>query len=352
MKNSVFKLFSSCLLVAGISRSLIIDSQRWKYYTIPNPMYALLKTYDGCSIQEVIRELGTTPEALNILSEYFEFLFEQELIFECSREQAEHFGPLREDYEHPSQITNAIACIEEFEAFDLAGVLFQLTALGCYTLEFRINKAIPLSTLSKLLALCKTFELENVSLILQLDTDIKTLESYKAEFPFLNQVINYKQEFESRESPDIIYTSKDLSQSNSCGLVQADFFTPTFQHYLESVNHNSCLNRKVTIDATGAILNCPGMREGFGNIRDTSLAEAINKPGFRKYWNITKDQVSKCKDCEFRHVCTDCRAYLDNPGDPYSAPLKCGYDPYTCTWEAWSTNPLKQQAINYYQIGL
>ncbi len=337
-------------MVPGISRSLIIDGQRWKYYTIPNTMYTLLKTYDGCSIGEVIRKEGTDPEALGILSEYFEFLFEHELIFECSLELAEHFVPVKESFDPPSTITNAIINIEKLVALDVASILLQLTALGCYTLEIRVDRPVERGTISKLLELCKTFELENVSLLIQLDADTKTLEGYKADFPFLNRIVNYNQAFESREATGIIYTAKDLSQSNSCGLVQADFFTPTLQHYVESVNHNSCLNRKIAIDASGDIKNCPGMPESFGNIRETTLVEAIAKPGFRKYWNITKDQVTKCKDCEFRHICTDCRAYLDTPGDPFSAPLKCGYDPYTCTWEEWSTHPMKQAAIDYYQI--
>lgn len=42
------------------------------------------------------------------------------------------------------------------------------------------------------------------------------------------------------------------------------------------------------------------------------------------------------------------QTYIDNPDDTYSAPLKCGYDPYTCEWEEWSTNPLKQKAIDFY----
>ncbi len=350
MKKTVFKLFSSCLLVPGISRSLIIDEQRCKFYTIPNAMYSLLKTYDGCSIQEVIQKEGTDPEALGILSEYFEFLFEQELIFECNREVAAQFVPIAENFDHPAVITNAIVTMQQFAAPDLAGILMQLTALGCYTLEIRVCKPTNCTAISQLLTLCNTCELENITLIIQLDTGIETLEAYKATFPFLNRIINYNQASESRETAGIIYTRKDLSQSNSCGLVQADFFTPTLQHYLESVNHNTCLNRKIAIDETGAIKNCPGMPESFGNIRDTSLAAAIDQPGFKRHWNINKDKVSKCKDCEFRHICTDCRAYLDDPGDLYSAPLKCGYDPYTCTWEAWSTNPLKQKAIDFYQI--
>jgi hypothetical protein len=32
----------------------------------------------------------------------------------------------------------------------------------------------------------------------------------------------------------------------------------------------------------------------------------------------------------------------------YSKPLECGYNPYTCEWEEWSTNPLKQKAIEHY----
>ena len=90
------------------------------------------------------------------------------------------------------------------------------------------------------------------------------------------------------------------------------------------------------------------MTRSFGNIRDTSLSEALAHPDFKKYWNIKKDDITKCKDCEFRYICTDCRAYIDDSEDIYSAPLKCGYDPYTGVWEDWSTNPLKQKAIEYY----
>jgi radical SAM protein with 4Fe4S-binding SPASM domain len=82
--------------------------------------------------------------------------------------------------------------------------------------------------------------------------------------------------------------------------------------------------------------------------RDTKLIDVVNNPEFQKVWHIKKDEIAKCRDCEFRHICTDCRAYIENPEDQYSAPLKCGYNPYTCEWEEWSTNPLKQQAIDYY----
>lgn len=94
------------------------------------------------------------------------------------------------------------------------------------------------------------------------------------------------------------------------------------------------------------------MVQSFGNIKDTTLKEALSHPDFKKYWNITKDQIEVCKDCEFRHICTDCRAYTErthfDKDIDLSKPLKCGYNPYTNEWAEWSTNPLKQQAIEYY----
>ena len=97
------------------------------------------------------------------------------------------------------------------------------------------------------------------------------------------------------------------------------------------------------------------MTESYGNINDIALVEAIDIADFKKYWNVSKDHIEVCKDCEFRYVCTDCRAYTEKPHDisgPESTnlakPLKCGYDPYTGEWADWSTNPLKQKAIEFY----
>jgi SPASM domain peptide maturase of grasp-with-spasm system len=90
------------------------------------------------------------------------------------------------------------------------------------------------------------------------------------------------------------------------------------------------------------------MTESFGNIKETTLMEALEKPGFKKCWDINKDKIHVCKDCEFRYACTDCRAYVEDPADILSKPLKCGYNPYTGEWSEWSTNPLKQKAIEFY----
>lgn len=92
------------------------------------------------------------------------------------------------------------------------------------------------------------------------------------------------------------------------------------------------------------------MKAAYGNIYDTSLEAALEDPEFLAYWQITKDQISTCKDCEFRHMCTDCRAYLDDPADRLSKPLKCGYNPYDGSWQDWSQSVYKDQAITFYGL--
>jgi SPASM domain peptide maturase of grasp-with-spasm system len=118
--------------------------------------------------------------------------------------------------------------------------------------------------------------------------------------------------------------------------------------FMESKFHNSCLNRKVTIDKNGDVYNCWNIGKSFGNIETKSIFEILGLPGFKKHWQIKKDEIAVCKDCEFRNICTDCRAFLNDPSDIYSKPLKCGYDPYTNTWEDWSSNLIKQKIMGTY----
>ncbi|WP_299098677.1 hypothetical protein [uncultured Winogradskyella sp.] len=91
------------------------------------------------------------------------------------------------------------------------------------------------------------------------------------------------------------------------------------------------------------------MKENFGHIEKTNLYEVLIK-NFKKYWNITKDQIDVCNDCEIRYFSTDFRAYKENPKNTYSKPLRCGYSPYANKGKEWSTSPLKQKAIKHYEM--
>ena len=168
----------------------------------------------------------------------------------------------------------------------------------------------------------------------RITTIVLTSSSFEEQYFFNGKVIQF--------------TNKPLNSILNCGVINSSLFSINIETFTEAQKHNTCLNRKISIDTEGYIRNCPSMKEHYGNIKDTTLQEALQHPDFKKYWFINKDQIAVCKDCEFRYICTDCRAYIENPEDMYSKPLKCGYNPYTSEWEEWSTNPLKQKAIEHY----
>jgi SPASM domain peptide maturase of grasp-with-spasm system len=126
--------------------------------------------------------------------------------------------------------------------------------------------------------------------------------------------------------------STDNANFSNCGSIHPTYFNNNIQFFTESQHHNTCLNRKICIDAEGNIKNCPAMSQSYGNIKYTPIAEIIGKQGFKDCWYICKDKIDVCKDCEFRHICTDCRAFIKDPKNILSQPAKCGYNPYIAKW--------------------
>ncbi len=99
--------------------------------------------------------------------------------------------------------------------------------------------------------------------------------------------------------------------------------------YLESLSFNNCLYKKISVDKDGFIKNCPSHKNHFGKLSEINMMDVVLKEDFMKLGKVNKDQVSVCKDCQFRYICTDCRAYLQND---YDKPKYCNYDPYKNVW--------------------
>jgi SPASM domain peptide maturase of grasp-with-spasm system len=260
------------------------------------------------------------------------------------------------EWDEPTILTNAIIDINPKRLHDFKAIWKQLSDLGCEHVQIRSFEPVSFSEIENILNFIEDQRIISVELIFPFD---KTKEdSFYIDFVLSNPRIFYlilhsasenKAVFTSpTKMGHIIYSIDTIASQLFCGQIGIEFFNIHIKSFTEAHHHNTCLNRKISIDAEGNIRNCPSMPQSFGNIRDTTLEEALNHPDFKKYWNHKKDDIEVCRDCEFRYICTDCRAYLEDPNNEYSKPLKCGYDPYTGEWSEWSTNPLKQTAIMYY----
>jgi radical SAM protein with 4Fe4S-binding SPASM domain len=101
------------------------------------------------------------------------------------------------------------------------------------------------------------------------------------------------------------------------------------EKYFFSKVYNTCWGGSLAISATGDIFPCIFARNQLiGNIHEISLTDVINSK-VDKYWKITLDKVDKCKDCEYRYACYDCRALSLNYGRGlFGKPVRCDFDPY------------------------
>lgn len=359
-----YKLFSDIILCKGHVRTLLLDTTRNLYYYIPNDFANIL--IDNIIIDfELLKKIY--PESVKIINAYKKFLLKDELIFEVlDEEEASSFPKINLQYKQPFGIINAIIDIDaESNLSYLEKIEYDFEKLRVQSLQIRIfyinDIKILINFIDKISKSGDNF-LKDIQIIL-VKNDFLNFNCYKVakilhNYNIITQIdiYNYTEKNVDKMSSDKIFLhKKKIHNCKSCGEIAENMSTINLRIVSESHHHNSCLHKKIAIDAEGNIRNCPSMSQSFGNIKDTTLEEALQQSDFKKYWNLTKDQIEVCKDCEFRYICTDCRAYtershINKEGLDTSKPLKCGYSPYTGEWEEWSTNPLKQKAIQYYEL--
>ncbi|MEO5776229.1 MAG: grasp-with-spasm system SPASM domain peptide maturase [Flavobacterium sp.] len=349
--NLFFKMFANCIITRGKNRSIILDLQREKFLEIPDTMQEVIEEFESKkNIGEIYNLYGIENRA--IIDEYLNFLIDNEFGFITDFDEFDLFIKMDNSFEIPSCISNCIIEISNKTIDKFESSMKSLEKLFCKNIQLVCYEEINLEKLKRILEITKSFNF-STELILkysdQVFNFIPEINKYNFQITKLTLHSALRKYTKIEISTfDVDFIDYELKSFKSCGVIDAKYFNVNKNKVLESMNYNSCLNKKISIDKDGNIKNCPSMIESFGNIQETTLEEALNQPNFKKYWNINKDQIDICKDCEFRHICTDCRAYIESPEDKYSKPLKCGYNPYINEWEDWSTNPLKQKTIEYY----
>jgi SPASM domain peptide maturase of grasp-with-spasm system len=353
-EHTPFKLFTNCKLVRGAGRSTICDLERNIVHLIPHSLHDLLLKFEGKTISEV--KDGFNHEYDEVIEEYFKFLDDKDLII--FDEELSLFPEIDLKWQSPSKIIYCILDFDQNKHYETSDLAIQLTELGCQYLEIRSYSPLNIEEYIAIIQPFRSSTITSINLLLPYDEKVTEMEWHDTfrQFDFVTGLTlhgcpaSLVEEMGENISSYMSYRSKQLENEKCCGVIKEEYFVSYIETFTESLHFNSCLNRKISIDRKGDIKNCPSMVSNFGNITTTSLIQAVELFEFKRMWGITKDQIETCRDCEFRYVCTDCRAYIEQPENELSKPLKCGYNPHTCEWEEWSLNPLKQKAILTYQL--
>jgi len=335
-----FRLFSTCIVTSGHTRSLISDVQREAIYFIPVILGEILLEEQGQSFTQLVEKYGEANRPH--LAEYFEFLLERQLIFFLENDWEQGAFPPVEisTYESAPLIEHVILDIGQNTQYDPGMVLAQLKELGTFHIEIRYYTPVNLDQLAYLEVLANTL-VKSVEVLMPYQDDwaprLVQAQKLREKYPWLQQITFFdapqdeQVKDESSQGLLLAYTTQSVSAAQHCGKIGHWAFANELSMITLNQSHNSCLYKTMGIDETGFIKNCPSMSAHFGHVNEVSLLEVVSQPTFRKYWDIHKAQIRTCKVCEFRDICSDCRAYTQND-DLYGKPLKCGYDPYVGEW--------------------
>lgn len=354
MKDKYFIVFSCCVFVNGKKKGLVCDLQRNVFYSVPNTLASFFKNKLNFDIKKIKEKY---PIDFDVIYEYFEFLEKNDIGYFSGFEN-NNLKKIDIDYFYDSRANISNAIIEFNDESFNDKIIKELNNQNCESLEIRFFEIIDPNKLQIISNKFEDSSIISLTLLLQY-SDFLTFDFFKGLWQNntrIKEIFIFSSptdEIIENKNYYIKYTSEIFTNSKMCGTICKNNFISGLNIFSESKKVNSCLYKKISIDKDGNIKNCPSMSKSFGNIKNTTFEEVLNQPNFKKYWNVTKDMIEACKDCEYRYICTDCRAYTERnhfDGDiDLSKPLKCGYNPYTNEWAEWSANPLKQKVISHYE---
>lgn len=345
-----FKLFSNCVCVKGPVNSVICDLQRGDIYNLTSEQYDLLETLKTTPFAQVLGEYEDIYHPT--IKDWINNLEHLELGFFC--DNPEQFPGISMDFETPELINNCIIEYGISSNYNWKNIYDQLSLVGCKFLEIRIRRRISIEELEDLVLDAKNTNIRGIELILPFQSLTFTSElelillKHQRVASILIHSIPKAEYILNTEESRIIQTEENLTSNSCCGNISKNTFVSNLIFFTEAHSYNTCLNKKISISENGTIKNCPSLLQSFGQIADNNLLEIVFKEELRRKWKISKNNISDCKDCEFRYVCSDCRAFISTPDDEFSKPLKCNYDPYTGTWSNWMKDADKRQIVKTY----
>lgn len=338
-RHQYIRTFANCFVTRGIVRSVFIDAYRGGFDFIPNDLADLLEQAEEQPLSAIYRHYG--EENTEILDEYLSFLLDKEYIFFVDEAERKRFPALDTGWDIPAVISNAILDVDELGVYALGEVIRELSDLQCQALHLRIYRPVSFEWLIERMREIHESTIENVEIFVPYQPDItddnwkwlalnyqKIISLYIHSAPEVRQI---REDYIDRIAT-LAYVTQVITDEHHCGQVALPYFSTNIFHYSESLEHNTCLNRKIAVDKHGMVRNCPSMPRHFGSYRPGALKSALAVADFKTFWRVSKDQINDCKVCEFRRICTDCRAYVQDEDHNSGKPAKCAYDPYTGKW--------------------
>ena len=333
-----FNLFASCQIVKGYEHSLIYDIERMAFYDLSNDFLDILnmaKTKDISTIKQIYNN-----QQDNLIDDFFNQFIESEIGFYT--EDPNSFPAIDFTWESPYYITNSIIELDEFSEFNLEDLIYQLDNLGCCAIQIRILFSISTEKLKIILNNFNNLRIQHLDIFIPYSntfdyTELYTLIELQ---PRLNRILVYaslENKIFLHENhifdKTIIHLKKDI-RFDSTEIINVDRFSTNIEIFSEAQQYNIGLNRKVSINKQGDIMNYLDHNKIYGNIKIDSIEKIISQKEFQEKWFISNDKIETCKECQYRYTCISNSDIIIDNNKYYKANM-CNFDPIK---NLWNTN--------------
>lgn len=163
------------------------------------------------------------------------------------------------------------------------------------------------------------------------------VENVKSKIKALNYKIlcppslsdQYREETKRIENTGVEITPSVCSTGN----ISEEKMSVDVNEFHYNQKYNPCWGNKLAIETNGDIKPCLWSGKIIGNIKNSHIASLILTQKCEPYWELTKEKINICKDCEFRYSCPDCRVIAEKQtGNLYGKTFGCRYSPGTGEW--------------------
>ncbi len=323
IKRIKTKLIGNCVLVKGIKRSAIYHLFNCKIFLIPNELYFLFK--EEFYIDEISKKY----------LKLFKHLERHDLFYHCyGLNNFNNFKIINPKYSSASGFYSAYI---QFPSINrLQKIIEKLDNENCKYYKILIENYYEIELLTDIMMLFNDSLANSIELSIVYDKNyhVKKYEKLMDNFARLHIIHMYKSpvnkidKFELNGNIQFInQMTYEFQEDDYIGA--SNSFNVNYYLYAESLKYNNYFNRKIFIDMGGNIKRTFSETISFGNIFNINLKNIYTNQSFKKYWNIKKDDVAMCKDCEFRYACVDHRIPIKVKNKTWYFKDKCNYSPYT-----------------------
>lgn len=339
MSRSVFMLYANCIPVRGILESIICDLERRTFLPVVNELFEILEKNQNLRLPVSLLKKHYENKYDKGIDAFFNYL--EKLGYGFYTDEPDNFPNLSMEWEMPFKLTNVVITVSQ-SSFNIAKVAVgDIVNMGCWAVELIFYDNVSFDEIVEFLSLIKNSKTSCIHLSIKWNANIRKEDIIRlfCENMIIGKILIHssvddhivKGGFPDNMKNIIQQTSKhpkDLLIPN-CG---KQGLVLNISSFIEANSYNLGLNKRICIDINGDVKNDFSHAKVFGNINDQQICDIVNTTELSYLWNINKDLIEKCKDCQYRYMCVDF-SDIKFENNMYRTITNCQFNPYTNSWE-------------------